>query len=880
MAPQKLSAQRIREVQKVLSSYTPTDPGTDLSLLSSLAKAVLNSVDVRDIRRITSEDLVRQYESLLATIKQRSSGEICVALREQDGRCVIESCMEDQPFLVSSVRAWLAAEGLRASGVVNAVVRIRRDRSGKITAVGKGPAESIIRVVLDADCRPSEELVNGYRQRLSLAQAMVRDFQPMRRRLQDLADTYLRAAVAVNAERSLMFRETEGIIRWLCEENFVLLSVEEYDEEGANVTALGISSVLASGRDNERMACFAAETERTVRYRRSNEESPVHRAGRPGHFIITRIDRDGHPIGTTLINGLFTYRALHTPPEDIPHLRVILRGMLTDRNVSVDSHRGKSITNAFNSLPLEFMLTEPSESIWELTDRVLRAEAEGESDVHIRVGEDRQSIFAFISLPREQFSEELRLQVQELLMRECGATYADFGVYMDRYDNAIIHYYLTGPQTFGEVDTEKVRSQVLALAKSWNERLREALVELVGEDEVDGLFEIYQDAFIDEHKRRAGDLRLLGDLACLENLRQGADFDCDLFISTTGDHPGSLNLRVFRRQPLGLSEELPLITSFGLRVIDEYVRPVNVLHHPPFEMDNFRLDVRAERIPAVMARKENFRDAMRAVYAGTLGRDSLNQLVIRTSMTALEVEILRAYVAYLHQLRCPFTTSLIRSVLCKHPTVTQALLAWLACRFDPASAGDEAALKASDETLEAELRDVSDYTADRVLQAVAAVVRATRRTNAFVARRGEGEALAFKIAGREVPFGPEPKPWREIWVYHRDFEGVHLRGGRVARGGLRFSDRPDDFRTEIHGLMSTQMVKNVLIVPMGAKGGFVLREAPSGRDELRAAGDRIYQVFIRALLSVTDNVVEGATKTPEGIIVYGEGADPYLVVAA
>ncbi|HRI07872.1 MAG TPA: NAD-glutamate dehydrogenase, partial [Nannocystaceae bacterium] len=454
-----------------------------------------------------------------------------------------------------------------------------------------------------------------------------------------------------------------------------------------------------------------------------------------------------------------------------------------------------------------------------------------------------------------------------------------FGVYMDRYANAIIHYYLTGREAFGAIDTESVRTQVLALAKGWNERLREALTELAGAEQAEELFDLYQNAFTEEHKRRAGDLRLLGDLQCLENLRGGEDFDCALFVSRTGEHPGSLNLRVFRRQALNLSEELPLITSFGFKVVDEYVRPVHVLHQPTFEMDNFRFDVRPERIPAVLARREEFRAALRGVYAGTFGRDQLNQLVITTSMRALEVEVLRAYVAYLHQVRCPFATDLIRSVLCQNPTVTQALVAWLVARFDPAVASADLA-RVADETLVAELRAVTDFTADRVLQAVATVIRATRRTNAFVARRDLGEALAFKLDGGKIPFGPEPKPMREIWVYHQEFEGIHLRGGRVARGGLRFSDRPDDFRTEIHGLMSTQMVKNVLIVPMGAKGGFVLREAPAGRDALRAAGDRIYRVFIKALLSVTDNVVDGKPKTPEGILIHGETTDPYLVVAA
>ena len=877
MAAHMLSAQRILEVQQVLTDYKPRLAGTDLALLGALAKAFITAVDVRDLKKVSSHELVEQFEAVLAMVRRRAPGEIAVTSHVEDGALVIQTAIEDQPFLVSSIRALLASEGLRG-GVLNAVVRLRRDAGGALIAVGSGAAESIIRVELDADQVP-DGFVDRFRQRLRLAQAMVRDFQPMKRRLRDLADDYLRVSGAAAGDRALLLREVEGIIRWLCDENYVLLAVEEYGPQGEPVSALGIAAVSDPGRDRDRLARFAEEHDRFVRYRRSHEESPVHRAGKPGHFIISRIDRDGQPCGTCLVSGLFTYRALHTPNEEIPHLRVILRDLLADRSVAVDSHRGKSITNAFNSLPLEFMLTEPRESIWELTDRVLRAEAAGESDVHVRIGEDRQSIFVFVSLPREHFSEELRLQVQSLLMRECGATYADFGVYMDRYDNAIVHYYLTGREAFGEIDTESVRAQVLALAKGWNERLREALIELVGADAAEELFELYQHAFTDEHKRRAGDLRLLGDLECLENLRRGEDFDCALFVSRTGEHPGSLNLRVFRRQGLPLSEELPLITSFGFKVVDEYVRPVHILHQPVFEMDNFRFEVRPERIPAILARHQEFRAALRGVYAGTVGRDRLNELVITTSLTALEVEVLRAYVAYLHQVRCPFTTDLIRAVLCQNPTVTQALVAWLVARFDPAVARPELA-QVAEETLAAELRAVADFTADRVLQAVAAVIRATRRTNAFVARRARGEALAFKLDGAKIPFGPEPKPMREIWVYHQEFEGVHLRGGRVARGGLRFSDRPDDFRTEIHGLMATQMVKNVLIVPMGAKGGFVLRDAPTGRDALRAAGDRIYKVFIRALLSVTDNVVGGAPKTPEGILIHGESTDPYLVVAA
>ncbi len=885
MATQKLSTQRLHEVQQVLASYVPQHSGTDLNLLAALCKAVLTSVDVRDLRRTSSKDLVVQLESVLDTIRVRTRGEINTAVRENGDVLVLESCVEDQPFLVSSLRALFAAEGIEVVSLVNAIIKIRRDATGALTSIGLGTAESMIRAEIAADEVPPD-LAERFRERLRIVQAMVRDFQPMKRRLQDLADDYLRAATAEGGERSLTLRETEGMVRWLCEENYVLLSVEEYDEDGRRLSALGTAAVSGSQRDPELFARYARDFDRTVRYQRSVDESPVHRAGKPGHFIINRVGREGQPVGTCLISGLFTYKALHTPPEEIPFLRVVLRSILANHGISVDSHRGKSVTNAFNSLPLEYLLTQSEERIWELSDRVLRAEQDGGSDVHIDVGDDGRHVFAFVSLPREQFSEELRLQVQEKLMREFGATYADFGVYMDRYDNAIVHYYLTGPSTFGTVDAERVRGEMLALAKGWNERLREALAELAAPEDLDDLFEIYHDAFTDEHKRRAGDQRLLGDLRCLENIRKGDEFDCDLYVSTTGEHPGSLNLRVFNRSAMNLSDELPLIASFGFKVVDEYVRPVHLAHMKGIELDNYRFDVRPERIPAIMSRKDELRHALRAVFAGSMGCDALNQLIVTTTMTALDVEILRAYVGYLHQVRCPFTTDLIRSVLVTNPTVTQALVGWLVSHFDPATTTPEL-IAAADQQLATELHDVVDYTADRVFRAMADVVRATLRTNAFVAKvapmanqRGcEPAAMAFKFDGLKIPFGPEPKPAYEIWIFHPVFEGVHLRGGKVARGGIRFSDRPDDFRTEIHGLMATQMVKNVLIVPVGAKGGFVLRGAPTDRNELRAAGDKYYQLFVDALLSVTDNVIEGQPQTPAGIL-HGEGPDPYLVVAA
>lgn len=887
MSSSQLSSRLVAEVQQHVANFEPVHEGVDRDQIAAFAKAVLSSVDVRDLRGIAGPKLVGHFEELLSTLLHRQKNEIVVNLRYDDDTdgLVIETVLEDQPFLVSTLRGALIAEHYDIRRQLNAIVRVRRDPAGKLRGIGSGDAESVMRMEVSqgggSAGRDGGGIPNGLAERikyrLTLAQAMVRDFTAMNERIAEVADRYFAVASDHRGASAVNMRETEALLRWLVDENFVLFAVEEYGP-GGQQTVLGTSRIRKPERNASLLAAASSAGTRLVRYQRSAEESPVHRTGKPGYFAVTRFSPAGEPDGVVLIEGLFTYKALHTPPEQIPVIHVALRDMLEDRQVSIASDRGKNITNAFNSLPLEYLLTEERESVWELTDRILRAEAEGGSDVHIKVGEGGRFAFVFVALPRWQFSEELRQNVQDLLLEELSGTYADYGVYIDRYDNAVIHFYVTGPGPLRTVDTEELRNKVLAHARTWTDRLAQALEE-VAPDRASELFEVYEHAFNDEHKRRCSVARIRGDVLCLETLREGGSIDCDLYVSEFGEHPGSLNLRIFSREPLNLSRELPVLSHFGFEVIDEYSRDIHLPHLPAIDMDNFRFELRPDRIGPIMQRRSNIIDALRDVLLGHTGDDDLNRLIVASDLSARDVEILRSYVAHLHQLNVPFESAVVRNTLVENPSVATALMQWLSARFDPEVASDEA--KAATETaLDAELRAVTDYTADRVLQAVAELVRATRRTNAYVADTAAGEALAFKVAARRLSFGPEPKPYREIWVYHPDLEGVHLRGGKVARGGLRFSDRPEDFRTEIHGLMATQMVKNVLIVPMGAKGGFVLRNPPSDRDALRKAGDHYYQIFIRALLAVTDNVVDGKPVTPKGILPHDEEDDTYLVVAA
>jgi glutamate dehydrogenase len=675
MSPRELSTRRIHEVRDALASYTPALEGTDINQLSRLCQAVIASIDVRDLRDTPTVELIEQLELVLDTIKQRGPGEIKTAVRRHDGGLVLESCVDDQPFLVSAVRALIAHERFDVRNQLNAVTKLRRDRHGSLVDFNSGTRESIIR----AEVRPPEgyptddatleSLRVQLEQRLRITAAMVGDFAAMKSHIRSLADEYAGAAVRSEAERSVALHEAESLLRWLCEDNFVIFSVEEYGRDGSNSVKLGTAAVGPVERDGDLLRAAAGDEQRLVRYHRGFEESPVHRAGKPGYFVFTAVNRSGEPTGATVIDGLFTYKALHTPPEDIPYLRGTLRDFLRERDIASDGHRGKSIANAFNSLPLEYLLTESRDNVWELTDRVLRAEEEGGSDVHIQIGEGGRFAFVFVSLPREQFSEELRVELQQLLLTELGASYSDFGVYLDRYDNAIVHFYVTAPKQLQAIDTASLQAKVHAMAKSWGERLRESLEHYVrdylpdlpgmpqADEKVDELFAIYVDAFSEEHRRRAADERLVGDLRCLENLRAGAKLDCDLFISRTGHYPGSLNLRVFSRDPLTLSHQLPVIDSFGFEVIDQYTRELKLPHAIQYEMHTFRLDVRVERHRTVLGRAGQITHGLREVYAGRAGRDHLNRLVVATNLSVEDVIVIRAYVAYLHQLASSGTRS-------------------------------------------------------------------------------------------------------------------------------------------------------------------------------------------------------------------------------
>ena len=585
MTPRDLSSRRIHEVQQALASYAPHLPNTDIELLGATCKSILASIDVRDLKDVSTRRLVEQLEFVLEAIMVRRTGEIVARVRQEGDLLVIESCLDDQPFLVSALRALCNRESLDVRSSINAVAPLRRNRKGELLSFGEGTSESIVRLeVAPREPKDPEALADQVRRRLAGAQAMVQDFEGMQRHLFGAADSYLAAAAQVEPVTSARFRETEALLRWLCEENFVIFSVEEFSGDGARVHALGTTRVSPPRREGARVLERLAASGRYVMYERSTEESPIHRAGKPGHFIIRNVDRAGESLGTIVVDGLFTYKALHTPPEEIPYLRVLLRDLLADRSSAETCTVGR--TSPTRSTPFRSSTSSPRIPSTSGSSQIgccgPRRRAERRQAAHLRRG---TLGFLVLDPAARGVLEALRLQVQELVLRRLGASYADFGVYIDRYENAIVHFYVTGAQNLPEVNVEMLREEVRSLAKGWKERLAEAIGETDAPGDEAELLSIYEHAFTEEHRRRVDVERLARDISCLETLRGGQRLDCDLFISTTGEHPGSLNLRVFSRENIKLSDALPVIVNFGFDVADSYTRDIRPGRMAVVDMD-------------------------------------------------------------------------------------------------------------------------------------------------------------------------------------------------------------------------------------------------------------------------------------------------------
>ena len=806
---------------------------------------------------------------------------------------VVEIVTDDSPFLIDSVLGLLTRRKFGIARHFHPVIGTVRDDSGALVDVvksrGSAHRESFQHYELEdeIDADTAEKLAETIASILGQLRVVVAHFVPMQEALARVIG-YVREDAALFPEEDV--EETIAFLEWLLDDNFVFLGYREYEivdsgGEPALVITPGTGLGLLSDETRSRASkpVPLSELPPDVRHRyehsdqlvisKTNARSRVHRDSRMDYVGIRRVDDQGNTTGEARLVGLFTSKAYMEPAASTPILRNKLDRILKDEDLIEGSHDYKVIVQLFASFPKDELFSISRPDLQESLVGLLESEEHQRVRLFVRRDMLNRNVSVLVVAPRERFNAELRQQLQKMFLERFDGESIDYRLSLGESGDARIHFTIWPKGVFLDVPTDELESEVYRLTRTWDDRVFDVLAKRVGEREAKRLVEAHGARFPSYYRTSTPLDEAATAIANVERLLAGdAALGVDVYNEIDSEEALTRVAVYSKEGKRDLSAILPLVEDLGLTVIEEVPTRIKDGEDELFLHDFGVLgpDGAALDIAACSTRVA---ETLAAALTGEAESDKLHRLVVVTGLDYRQIDVLRAYRSYWHLVTPAFTKEYIASTLATFPEITHNLVRLFEARFGPD--GDEAT--------EAELRlriidhleDVEALDQDRILRGFLGLIDATLRTSAFV----DTGSLAFKFLSEAVPDMPEPYPLFEIFVFARDVAGVHLRGGRIARGGIRWSLRPEDYRTEVLGLMKAQMTKNVVIVPTGAKGGFVMRrfadQAGPAPDEVRAG----YGTFIRGLLDLTDNLVEGSPVHPQGVRCHDTG-DPYLVVAA
>jgi glutamate dehydrogenase len=772
---------------------------------------------------------------------------------------------EDMPFLVDSVAGAIAASDLAIHRLLHPIVKVTRDKQGQIEKVGEGDPESIIYIELDrADARGRQELVRQLKRVLSDVRAAVTDWKAM------LAE--MKADSESLDERD---PESAALLRFLADNNFTLLGHADLASDGQLTKTLGIlrnETALWEKSAAEAAVKHLSERQRPVLILKADRLSPVHRRVPLDVILIRR------PDGTMSVHtGLWTSEALRKSADKVPVLRERLAKLDKELGFAPSSHAGKALAHVVSTLPHDLLISLDEDQVRQAALTAMSLADRPRPKLALLPGALRRHLYAFVWLPRDELSTARRKAIGRMLEQEIEAPISSWSIELGEGELALIRFTFPTDPSSPLPDTEALDAALVEMVRGWSPAVEAALIAAAGAPRATRLALTYLPAFPEGYKARTSPEEAASDVVSLSMLGSADERGVRLCRSSNGEH--ELELKTYRRGDLiPLSEAVPVLENFGFRVLEEI--PTSLGGGTIGYIHDFRLELPGlDDVTPILDRAETIQQAISCVLSGAAEDDEFNQLVLFANIDTTAVVWIRAWFRYLRQTGSAFGLLTIADALRRAPNATQALVSLFRAMHDPGVRNRETELDKCREAFDDALMAVSSIDDDRILRRMRSLVEAIVRTNAF--SPASDEALAFKLNSSLVPGLPAPVPWREIWVYSPRVEGIHLRGGPVARGGIRWSDRRDDFRTEILGLMKAQLVKNSVIVPTGAKGGFYAKmlPPPSERDQWLAEGTASYSIFIRTLLSITDNIVDDKIVHPDSVVIR-DGEDPYFVVAA
>ncbi len=875
---------------------------------SEFVRQYFHWVPARDLADRDERDLAGAVVSHWQVARGRDPGDAKVHVynprRDRDGwgspYTAVEIVCDDMPFLVDSVTMELSRQGHAIELMVHPVMRVVRDEAGALTEVlapGEPAAahltESIIHVEVARVSDPEQlaSLDAGLRRVLGEVRATVEDWGAMRGLATALAGR-LRGQSPVTATHQLS--EDEAFLLWLADGHFTFLGYREYElrddaGDGAELVAVpgsGLGILRGTPRSpSTRLrgeALGLARSPEPLVLTKANSPATVHRPAYLDYVGVKRFAPDGRVVGEDRFLGLYTTSAYKSSPLEIPLLRDKVARVMALAGFPADSHDAKGLADILESLPRDLLFQIDVEELFDIAIGILGL---GERQrVRLFSIADRLDRFVtcILCLPRDRFNTENRERAAAVLAQAYGGEQVDWHLQLTESQVVRIDYVIRTPRGIARgVDVPAVEAQIAEATRAWSDQLRAALALAHGEQRGLELYARYGGAFPPGYCADCGAEVAVGDIERIEELQEAGRPIVTVY-RRPHDGPGAVRCQIVSASRISLSDLVPTFEHMAARVADE--RPYEIA--PAGEPSVWIYDLGLGLDPEGLERAgDAFAEAFLAVWAGELEDDGLNGLVLAAGIGGREITVLRAILRYLRQVGVTFSDSYMVSTLVGNPEIVLGLLELFRARFDP-DARDELLTQDAERRVEAAIDAVQSLDEDRILRSVLAIVRAMLRTNHF---RGGGPCapgsphppqLSFKLDPTRLEMLPRPRPRYEIFVYSPRVEGIHLRGGKVARGGIRWSDRRQDFRTEVLGLMKAQMVKNALIVPVGSKGGFVVKRPPAGGPrELAQEAIACYRSFLCGLLDLTDNYVGDAVVGPDRVVRYDED-DPYLVVAA
>jgi len=892
-------------------------PENEAELAQSFVRRYFRDVAPTDVAAREMLDLYGTALAHLRFAEEREPGRAKVRVYNphlqrhgwQSTHTVVEIVTDDMPFLVDSVAMELNRHGHGIHLSIHPIFAVERDADGRLTgivqrreAAADAIFESFMHLEIDRQSDPAvlEALEHDLARILDDVRRAVQDWRAMRGSIEQIVAELEPAAHHVPTEQ---LDEIKAFLNWLAADHFTFLGYAAYDLEGEGENTvlrrvggsnLGIlrtdegavpSKSFLAMPSAARLRAIAPEP--PIAITKANTKSTVHRATYLDFIGVKRYAPDGRVIGEHRILGLFTSAAYNRSPRDIPLLRRKFDAIVERAGHPPASHTGKALVNILETYPRDELFQADENTLFAITMQILHLQDRQHIRLFLRKDAFERFVSCLIYIPRERYNTTVREQLQGLLMSAFQGTDSEFQAQVSESLLARILVIVRTPDGIpGDVEIEDLEAEITELAQTWSDRLHAALIEADGEETGNRLFREFGRAFPLAYQERVPPRAAVPDIHVLDWLQRDRSRQLGMsFYRKLEDRRELVRFKLIRPNlPLYLSDALPILENMGLKILYEEPHRIRTAKGAVFAMHDFAMRITNGGAEEVDAVREAFQEAFEQTWSGVVENDGFNRLVLTAGLETADIVVLRAYCKYMLQLGSPFSQSYIEDTFTSNKTLAGDLVALFKTRFDPAFAGDRAAaVETLEKRIEAGLDTVAILDEDRILRRYLGLIKATLRTNAFQ-RQGNGarkEYISFKFDPAHVPGMPLPRPAFEIFVYAPAVEGVHLRGGKVARGGLRWSDRREDFRTEILGLMKAQMVKNGVIVPVGAKGGFFVKRPPEGGDRQAQIDEaiRCYRMFLSGMLDVTDNQLKGEVIPPADVVRYDDD-DPYLVVAA